>query len=96
MIKERLLAVKSTAAKVLTTADKFLADVLDMPQPYEIAVLNLMHKPKCSRSTLPVRVEQEEYINLSGRIWGIGIHPVPIMQTYIECIECHATKKYSG
>lgn len=94
-MREKFSGVKNIATKALEAADKFLGRVLENPQPYEIALQNLTHKPNCSRSAPPVKVEQEEFINLHGGTWGINIHPIPIKRNYIECGECHAVERYS-
>lgn len=93
-MKERFLNIRKVAGKKI---EDFLGLVLDIPPTYEEAYLNFRHGRRCSMKENLVSFTVSKAVapfDPSGL--GIGRNEVVVKFNYLECPECHVSKRYSG
>ena len=88
--------LRNIGHQINEAVNKIAAKVLDMPVSYDEAVSTFVHKKDCSQSSSLIKTERENLVNLrDGGGWGINPVGMAIKQRYVECGECHESKRYS-
>jgi hypothetical protein len=93
-MKEKFIDIKKAVGHKV---DNFLRNVLDAPPTFDEVLSNFPHDKKCTRSReLIPREGNRQIIPFDNT--GLSQHPhaIIVKVQFLECPECHVSKRYSG